>query len=204
MNFKRSVTTSYENNVLCKVCQFKKKRSQLKMRWDGLWVCDECWESRHPTDFYRNRSDVHLLPFVYSDDGADPETTWVVQLTNHLSLNLVDSETSNIVANQVTSGYYYVDPLLGKTRANFSILFSKTDNEGYTYVVAEPLSLTTSGVASTVSLPTTAGGAGSMTVLNNYGKILGSNPIAAGDTNVALIQWLKVRGHVHFSALYGT
>jgi len=40
-------------NAICDVCGFKYKASQLRPRWDGLRVCAEDWETRHPSDLYR-------------------------------------------------------------------------------------------------------------------------------------------------------
>ena len=61
---------SYSWNVICKVCGFKYKASQTKKRWDGLQpVCEDCWETRHPLDFYRPRDDTHKLSFT------NPEAT---------------------------------------------------------------------------------------------------------------------------------
>jgi hypothetical protein len=40
-------------NTVCDVCGFKYKASQLKDRWDGLKVCKEDWEVRHPSDYYK-------------------------------------------------------------------------------------------------------------------------------------------------------
>lgn len=40
-------------NAICDVCGFKLKASQLKKRWDGLMVCVEDFEVRHPSDYYR-------------------------------------------------------------------------------------------------------------------------------------------------------
>lgn len=40
-------------NAICDVCGVKFKMSQLKKRWDGLLVCQEDWEMRHPMDFIR-------------------------------------------------------------------------------------------------------------------------------------------------------
>lgn len=40
-------------NAICDVCGFKFKASQLKERWDGLMVCKEDWERRHPSDYYK-------------------------------------------------------------------------------------------------------------------------------------------------------
>ena len=40
-------------NAICEVCGFKYKASKLKKRWDGLMVCKEDWEVRHPSDYYK-------------------------------------------------------------------------------------------------------------------------------------------------------
>ncbi len=72
-----SVTHSYEYSVLCDVCKFKFKASQLRLRWDGLQVCQWDWEQRHPADFYRGRNDAHKLPWTRPDDGADPTQHYV-------------------------------------------------------------------------------------------------------------------------------
>ena len=63
-------THSYEWNVLCDVCGFKKKASEVKKRWDGYMVCAEDWEIRHPMDFFTNKNDVHVLPFIRSDNNG--------------------------------------------------------------------------------------------------------------------------------------
>lgn len=66
------VGKSYEYNVLCDGCGFKMKNTQVKKRWDGLMMCSECWEPRHPMDFYKSRNDTHQLPFTRPDnDGID-------------------------------------------------------------------------------------------------------------------------------------
>lgn len=66
------VTGSGNYNVLCDVCGFKMKASEVRRRWDGAIVCKEDWEQRHPLDFYTTRNDVHKLPFTRPDnDGVD-------------------------------------------------------------------------------------------------------------------------------------
>lgn len=40
-------------NGICQVCGFKKKASELQLRWDGLRVCDKDFELRHPADLYQ-------------------------------------------------------------------------------------------------------------------------------------------------------
>jgi len=66
-----TVGGSYSWNVICPVCGFKHKGQNMKKRWDGPWVCKDCWEPRHPLDFYRTRNDFHKLPFTYPDGGID-------------------------------------------------------------------------------------------------------------------------------------
>lgn len=57
-------------NAICDCCGFKFKASELRERWDGLMVCPEDWESRHPQDFLRVRGDNPSVPWTRpeSDD----------------------------------------------------------------------------------------------------------------------------------------
>ena len=56
-------------NVICDVCGFKYKNHQLKKRWDGLIVCEEDFESRHPQDFAKIPRTEKAIPW------ARPEKT---------------------------------------------------------------------------------------------------------------------------------
>lgn len=40
-------------NSVCDVCGFEYKSHELKLRWDGMRVCKEDWEVRHPMDLYK-------------------------------------------------------------------------------------------------------------------------------------------------------
>lgn len=51
-------------NALCDVCGFKYKASELKRRWDGLMVCDQDFETRHPLDFFRVRPESNRVKFI--------------------------------------------------------------------------------------------------------------------------------------------
>lgn len=51
-------------NAICDVCGVKYKASQLKKRWDGLMVCEEDWESRHPQDFIRGHRESNQVPWT--------------------------------------------------------------------------------------------------------------------------------------------
>jgi hypothetical protein len=47
---------------ICDCCGFKRRASQTRMRWDGLIVCLEDFETRHPQDFVRGRKDNQVVP----------------------------------------------------------------------------------------------------------------------------------------------
>lgn len=82
---------------ICEVCGFKYRASQTSKRWDGLIVCREDFEERHPQDFVRGRVDRQNVPnprpestdvfigpgdqimtefdeFLYTEEGAYLET----------------------------------------------------------------------------------------------------------------------------------
>lgn len=51
-------------NALCDVCGVKFKASDLRQRWDGLMVCKEDWELRHPQELIRPIPDQQKLPWT--------------------------------------------------------------------------------------------------------------------------------------------
>lgn len=54
---KRDFFKPGDHNAICYVCGFKRKASEMKLRWDGVYVCKEDWEPRHPQDFVRGMPD---------------------------------------------------------------------------------------------------------------------------------------------------
>lgn len=61
---------SGEWNVYCMVCNRKIKSGEMLKRWDGLLVCPEDYENRHPMDFLRARQERISVPFT-SDTSFD-------------------------------------------------------------------------------------------------------------------------------------
>lgn len=80
---------SYSWNAICDVCGFQYKAKDLRKRWDGLMVCKDDFEVRHPLDFYRVKNDHHQLPFTRPNDVvgtgflsvANPTTTPTLAFT---------------------------------------------------------------------------------------------------------------------------
>jgi len=58
-------------NALCDSCGRKFKASQLLRRWDGLMVCKEDYETRHPSDFLRVQRERISVPWARPYPAAD-------------------------------------------------------------------------------------------------------------------------------------
>jgi len=50
--------------AICDVCGKRFPSDKLRDRWDGLKVCKNDWETRHPQDFIRIREEVVVPPWT--------------------------------------------------------------------------------------------------------------------------------------------
>lgn len=66
-----------EWNAECDVCGFKFKACDLRQRWDGMMVCEDDYEERHPMDFFRGVEEQNNVEYVIpmSEQGADNSST---------------------------------------------------------------------------------------------------------------------------------
>lgn len=55
---------SGEWNLICDVCSKKIKAHDAKQRWDGLVVCPDDFEHRHPQDYVKAKVDKITVPFT--------------------------------------------------------------------------------------------------------------------------------------------
>ncbi len=69
-------------NIICDVCAKKVKASETKRRWDGLIVCKDDYEFRHPQDFLKAKTDKIAVPFVRNPPD--------VFLCNELAFAIID------------------------------------------------------------------------------------------------------------------
>ena len=51
-------------NAICDSCGQKYKASELMKRWDGLMVCKEDWEVRHPQELIRPIKERNSVPWT--------------------------------------------------------------------------------------------------------------------------------------------
>lgn len=54
---------SGEFNLVCDRCSKKIKTHQAKHEWTGFIVCGDCYETRHPQDFVKAKTDKITIPF---------------------------------------------------------------------------------------------------------------------------------------------
>jgi len=48
--------------MVCDVCGFDYRWSQMRKRWDGAWVCAKDWEPHNPQDFVKARKEKIAVP----------------------------------------------------------------------------------------------------------------------------------------------
>jgi len=79
-------------NVICDVCGFKFKSSDINERWDGLMVCADDYEKRHPADFFKVDPEDTSVPFVRhdTDDGTAPQEPTRIDTTEDVPTGTFD------------------------------------------------------------------------------------------------------------------
>lgn len=60
-------------NCICMVCGRQVKSDEIKKRWDGVLVCKDDWEIRHPMDFIRTPTERVGVPF----SSPEPEDEFI-------------------------------------------------------------------------------------------------------------------------------
>ncbi len=65
--------------VVCDVCSKQTRASSIKKRWDGLLVCPDDYETRHPQDLLQVRKEDTSVPFSRTEP---PDTFTTVYYIN--------------------------------------------------------------------------------------------------------------------------
>lgn len=82
---------------ICEVCGFKCRSSQTFRRWDGLFVCEADFETRHPQDLVRGRKDNQNVP----DPRPEPVDTIIGPLQTTISVAATTGTATISVASSV-------------------------------------------------------------------------------------------------------
>ena len=64
-------------NALCDSCGRKFKATSLRKRWDGLMVCSEDFEQRHPQDLLRVQRERISVPWARPYPAEDTYTGYI-------------------------------------------------------------------------------------------------------------------------------
>jgi hypothetical protein len=100
-------------NAICDRCGSKFKFSQLKLEWDGLYVCtaNGCWEPRQPQDYVKGVMDDMSVPVsrpdqppVYLQDEIVTEQP-IITLSFIKALSRIFSVSVSSVASIITNIY---------------------------------------------------------------------------------------------------
>lgn len=112
---RRTYWKSGDYSALCDVCSRKFKASQLKLRWDGLRVCSEDWEVRHPQELIRSIPDQTKLNWT----RPEPTDTYIPQ-TRQAFINELVQITESVIFHSI--------PFDGSVGINDSTINNKTIN----------------------------------------------------------------------------
>jgi len=88
-------------NVICDVCGFKFKSGEVKTRWDGLIVCKDDFEQRHPMDFMRVTDRTTTVPFTRTEQ----EDIYIEVVTAACNLTTKQPKADQAVADCATVGF---------------------------------------------------------------------------------------------------
>jgi ethanolamine utilization microcompartment shell protein EutS len=103
--------------MICDVCGFKYRRSDMKERWDGHWTCLKDWEPRHPQDYVKGKEDQQAVPIARPDttdfynqvtlsaDASEGDTT----ITVSSATNISDDDNIGITLDDGTIQWTYVN-----------------------------------------------------------------------------------------------
>jgi hypothetical protein len=83
-------------NALCDSCGRKFKATDLQKRWDGLFVCREDWEQRHPQDLLRVQREQISVPWARPYPATDTFVT-----TDVLEIEYTNPYNEDFIASQV-------------------------------------------------------------------------------------------------------
>lgn len=81
-----SIAKIFKWNVICQVCRKKLKSNEVRKRWDGLLVCNEDYEEKHPRDMpIPPQREQAPIPFA-SPEPTDTFTTTLCTLNSRRAI----------------------------------------------------------------------------------------------------------------------
>jgi hypothetical protein len=93
-------------NAICDRCGCKFKFSQLKLEWDGLYVCtaNGCWEPRQPQDYVKGVRDDMAVPVSRPDQPAVfLDTLYVTPVTSTSLLSFAINRLKSLAVSVIST-----------------------------------------------------------------------------------------------------
>ena len=93
-------------NAICDRCGSKFKFSQLKLEWDGLYVCtaNGCWEPRQPQDYVKGVRDDMAVPVSRPDQpNVFLDTIYVNPVICTSLLNFAINRLKSLVVSAIST-----------------------------------------------------------------------------------------------------
>jgi hypothetical protein len=87
---------SGSNNAICDVCGFKHKAVDMRMRWDGLFVCRDDFEQRQPQDFVKAITDKITVPISRPRQTDAFITTMCSEVTRRSRADIGTADCSSV------------------------------------------------------------------------------------------------------------
>ena len=93
-------------NAICDRCGSKFKFSDLKLEWDGLYVCtaNGCWEPRQPQDYVKGVQDDMAVPVSRPDQpNVFLDTIYVNPVICTSLLNFAINRLKSLVVSAIST-----------------------------------------------------------------------------------------------------
>lgn len=118
-------------NGICDRCGSKFKFSDLKLEWDGLYVCtaNGCWEPRQPQDYVKGVRDDMSVPVSRPDQPAVFLDTIIAQESTVSTFSFIIARLKSLivsVSSTVTILRQYYPSLGGNKVVNGAALNTNT------------------------------------------------------------------------------
>jgi len=149
---------------VCQRCGFDMRLSDSTIEWNGLKVCNDCWEPRHPLDFAQAHPEDTSAKGVVTGQPADVYVNNAISLTLDTASYTYDAGAINeggvpsVTIELTTASYAYTPQTVTATVGNLITL----DTASYAYT-AQSVTVDVSVSGSSINIPgfgymTTTGG----------------------------------------------
>ena len=82
--------------MVCDRCGFNYRKSNMRETWDGLWVCEDDWEPRHPQLSVKAKQDDQRVPVARPDRSCVLGSTTVGTTASVDATSIILTDASSL------------------------------------------------------------------------------------------------------------